>query len=391
MSIEYKAGNWNFQATGTDNDAITYNLLVLNISQDIFFNQSNTNGSFIISSLNFTDFDDNPFNITINLNDGDNVSSYSYQINITDNYPPVIVGFVNVSVTNNTIHYWNENMTDDYLWAFNISCDNGFNYTKDSIAATTYNFQNSSLITKNTICNVSITDGHTVELINEYDIWKITEPGKESTRFENTVINHPNSTLTYEKQYDRYSFCIQNLQKEKQQAVIMLPDTCKPAQKSKYKGHYVCLDDLKWIDFEGYDNIEIKDNTITIKEINDKACFNSIGSLNQANIVQNITIKTTNIGSFDTTSCMLDRNQSWIIGYLGLMFAMLAIIIINLVWIRLPFAGVFLGFAWILLTLSLYACSALFGAIFSLFGILLIVLEFWLAFADNAGISGRHG
>ena len=83
-----------------------------------------------------------------------------------------------------------------------------------------------------------------------------------------------------------------------------------------------------------------------------------------------------NIDSFDTTECVLDKDLSYVIGYMALLFAMIMMIIVSRVWLKIPAIEVFIGVAFIVFTLPLYGCSSLIAIPFTFMGVFLTFLGF---------------
>lgn len=132
---------------------------------------------------------------------------------------------------------------------------------------------------------VQAWDSHTTEAIDNYDIENIKN-GKEIEGI--LIISDSLNTFTTNKEKDRYTF---DMSFTKDNPIVYIE--CQNPQivsGSGYKGHIVCIEEGKWIDFEEYstnpklekvDKGKIKVTLENVKAF-DKKHFKSIGDLNTA-------------------------------------------------------------------------------------------------------------
>lgn len=81
-------------------------------------------------------------------------------------------------------------------------------------------------------------------------------------------------------------------------------------------------------------------------------------------------------GYFDTNAtCILDQELAYVIGYFAIIALILVLYFANLFLLKVPVISFILGIAEIIVTLNFYACTWVVGAIFTLFGLIMIFYE----------------
>lgn len=383
QTIEYADGNWNFSIGIFDDDIDIINYTIYNTSGNNIFSTTNptplspltVNGTSL-----FVDFDGNAFNISVTANDTfGNTTTQSQTFLITDTNNPTIVGVDDTNIERNTTHNWNANLTDEYLWEFNIDCDNGFNFGISEIARPTYNFVNQTTITNTTVCNWNISDGHTGELINDFEITTDAENGNMSVDDIGINIREFVTGFDITKNYDRYNFCVNTVFPETK-LTIELSENCVEAKNSEYKGHYVCGN--KWVDFEGKYPVSIEKNGAVIidnsKHLDTTLCFNSIGILNTISGTQTFTIIPSareRLGQLSDETCILNEELSHIFAYFFMFIFIFIVLLFNELFFKFPVLTFFVGLATIYISFPIKACSQMVSYMFYIFALLLWVVE----------------
>jgi len=384
VEIQYANGVWNWIISVVDDDIETVNYTFYNSSGSILYSINKTNAVIVnTSNALFVDFDGNPFNITVIAQDTfKNTTTRSYLFNVTDTTNPTYQGFSNTTVTANTYYTWNANMSDEYLWEFEIMCNNGHNYSVTGLARTSFTFKNRTNITSNTLCNFNITDGHTGELISSIPIEK--KPEENKLVFDDIELSFAQDIkdFSYKKEYDRYSFCIEPMEKELHLDILM-PEECVKYPSEDYKGWFVCKDEY-WIDFEGKYKIDSSHNSVIIDLTEAKEniiCFNSIGVLNRvsgsqmlesvsANLYDNPIMEDTNWFNMDA----LDFTSTSGV----LMFFFVFIILVGLIvyseHTQIPALFVLTGIIWF------FFSFLIFSVISALIGIILFAVSIFITF-----------
>lgn len=223
-----------------------------------------------------------------------NVSSSVYEYKIDTVNPMIDTDFIN-----NTEYYLLDtreiyvNFTDENLFAYNISIFdlNGIeeeNYFAENLTVTFAENRTSKVITDigdlgNYRLRFQVWDSHTTNKIKNYKIDKL----KNGVEIEDKIkIITENTDINLIKNKDRYNF---DLDIKKENPIINIEcNDLRYLSNSKYKGHFVCFEDKKWIDFEDKNNVKIKinklnNNNAEIQLITKpkKITFYSIGDLNE--------------------------------------------------------------------------------------------------------------
>jgi hypothetical protein len=179
--------------------------------------------------------------------------------------------------------------TDPNLYAVNMTSDINWNYSFFESSISTNNKTYYVPITPQNLTsglhwlNVEVCDGHTTQKIKNYSIKQLS---KDKIKFDNTEItalDYDIQEINYTKLKDRYKFKFK-YSKPKSKIRIEIPEDCEYQKDSKYTGHFICLNDKKWIDFENNKSytVSVNKKTVTIFSIlpTNEWEFESIGSLN---------------------------------------------------------------------------------------------------------------
>lgn len=298
--IEFAFGLANLTIPIIDDDLDTINISIYNVSTVIF---SANNGSFSLNMTDlFLDFEfNNPITINITANDttGDTTTLNIANLTTTDTQAPTCTGIENVTIVRGQPYNFNITCLDEYLWSFDVTCNNTFNSSFDTIANTYFNFINQTTILNDTFCNYSISDGHTDKLDKLLKADIIKKDTKTNTlTFDgiNLTTKEKIKDITYTFLYDRVSFCFETDIKENT-LTFNIPENCKVAPNSKYKGHIVCKKNGVWsyaVDLDGEFPVNFLPNQIEVdvsKAKSNKHCFKSIVELNTLNVDQLITAR----------------------------------------------------------------------------------------------------
>ncbi len=391
VNITYASGVWNWLISITDDDIDQINYTIYNSSGDILASYVSTYPViFNTSDALFADFA-NPFNLTVFANDTlNNVTQGSILFNVTDVDIPTFSGFDNTSQLINTNYTWTALLSDEHLWEFEIKCNNSdaFSFSTTSIGSNSYNFVNNQTnITGNTLCNFNVTDGHTGQLIKDFN-FKINT---NSFSFDNINILSEQSMkdIIFTKEYDRYSFCIETSNIENY-LFLTMPDECKKYPSTDYKGWYVC-NNKYWIDFEteedypvwtdGNQAVTVDIRTAASKEI----CFNSIGVLNRASGSQLITASIPTVSEDPYNNNIINATKwfntdaldtSTTAGVLLYLFIFIILVgfIVYAEFTRIPALFVLAGIVWFFFALLIYTLiSAIIGIIILVFALFFII------------------
>lgn len=288
--IEFANGSWEFGAGASDSNLMNITYRIQNPISLIYNVTYNTSTLFNLSSNLFADFNNSYiFNISATDSFGNRTFSWIY-FNVTDTHNPTYTGLINDTTLNGTSYNFTAMFYDEYLWSFYMNCSNNDNFSRTSIAATSYYFTNlTSILITNITCSWNLSDGHTASMLTKLTSDKLSTDKDNNIVFDGTTLRslEPMAKLTYDVLYDRVSFCYTPAALT-DKMTIPIPFGCVAAPNSKWKGHIIC-DDKYAVDFEnkqGYDVkivgkdiiIYIKDGMSMLKP--QEVCFNSIVELN---------------------------------------------------------------------------------------------------------------
>lgn len=189
----------------------------------------------------------------------------------------------NTFLLDNDLLIFQINVSDPNLYSLNISDDVAYNNDTDLQGNTTYSFNGTINVSAYSVgqhyINATVCDGHTAKFINNFVVMKT----KDALTFDKTTVKSQQATIRtdYEKVSDRYKFTFEYIL-PRTEIKVEVPSDCVYMPDSEYKGHFVCLNDRKWIDFEGDYIVSVKGHIVTIqsKKPLTKWEFNSIGALN---------------------------------------------------------------------------------------------------------------
>lgn len=386
LIIEYAAEQWNWSGVVEDDDLLHFNVSWYNTTGSLLLNYTFLTNTTELTTPDgmFVEFAGNPY--TINVTAIDSVGGVtgttvlSSPFNVTDTQPPSSnPGFINFTIENGTLHMWNETFTDQYLWSFTFLCNDTFNDSVSGIAASSYNWFNSTIITSDTNCNATIWDGHTSKLKKlNTDGMIIKDVQSNTLEFDGIKFktNQKVKNITYIINYDSVSFCFEtDIQENDLEFVI--PDECVKAPNSPWLGHIICKKDGEWkyaIDLESDEDYPISffgGEVIvdTSKAKSNKKCFNSIVELNKKTYIQGITVFFPHVDTLQVGVCPTDTA-----GVLTLWL----IVIIAILFILLGFVkgGVFGVFGAIMLAVTSWyiaGCVAFFAFILALVSVFLFI------------------
>jgi hypothetical protein len=278
----------------------------------------NTTDLYTIT-LNQTQFNKNGnYNISLYAIDDDGTKSYLQKtFYVNDSIFPQIF-FINPTdeeeILKDEVIQLEINFSDVNLYAYEIYIINPsdeiiYNFTETGLSGTSkkvlesisFNFTGTYTI------NATVTDDHTSNQIKDYDI-KIDEKKKiiiDDKFIKDEYLINKNISIEYigeyavletktEKNKDRYNFEYNfNLGKDRfsEKVEHKFKVECENIDyisDSEYNAHFVCYDNMKWIDFESDDNIKTKvyknsENSYYVEletKPKEKLLFKSIGGLN---------------------------------------------------------------------------------------------------------------
>lgn len=299
--VEYSSDDFVFGVDVVDDDLSWVVLNLFNGSDNLIYSfGGNPQNETIIPHDFFVDFSQNPFNLTVWAND--TTGNYSYEdvfFNVSDTIYPAWSGFSNVSVQNGTVYHWNAEVVDENLFAFNISCDNGFNFFIDEINNYTYNFVNSTLIDQNVSCWVDVCDGHTGKEIS----LSVDKISPRALVIGGQAFNYTGAydvDITSVKKKDRVSFIVSRSEKNLDKKLLTyhfqyrtLKGVYLPSER--YQGWIVDYPSRTWFDLNSNEDADVvvyplSDGVfdIQVKTRADSITFESIGELNCRNFTQEI-------------------------------------------------------------------------------------------------------
>lgn len=276
---------WSFNGTFTDNTIDLANCSLYigeTLKNTTEYNLSNNNA--INWDVSNTDYKVNTSLSCTNFEVSSETGTYYYDvdnINPTISYSGVVDG--STYYKDNTLTLTSI-FTDTNLYAYNITLKdvNGnvvqnVNVTGLSSSpitnVTSYNFAN----TGNYTWLLQVWDSHTALEIADYEILNT----KTTLKFDDTTIYSLTAkTTSFTRLKDRYSFYIDTEDK-----IFVQCKDPEIIHNSRYKGHIVCFEEKKWIDFENEENeaVYLRKIDNNIIEVTTKGkTFNSIGSLNYA-------------------------------------------------------------------------------------------------------------
>jgi len=319
-SVLYEDG---MQIESTDNVIIRtdiYDGLIDTIS----FNVTYENGTYILGNntelliLNNSLLNvDGIYNISIYALDVDGDSSVKtgyFNINDTTN-PVITINNPNEENTSIFIYRTTEeidvSMSDLNLYAYEILLrdPNGtlkLNITESNLPLSSYNIKSNVTFNTTGVWTLTITasDSHTKKEIDDYKYVKDVKKDKIDFMFydENISIEYTGkykiNDMDVIKDIDRYRFDYDfyissvNNKASYEHSFRVVCSNIEIVKNSDYKGHLVCPDQVKWVDFEDYNSFDYSMEycgydcvEVTLWTTEKKLEFNSIGGLN---IVQKV-------------------------------------------------------------------------------------------------------
>lgn len=274
-NTQYNTNSFNFNLTANASNTFTCDFKLDNVTNET---TSYSSGTDVFVNFNKT-LANGKYNFSITCNDSSTTKNSSIHTIFVDVTDPVIS--LNIPTDNQIIDgnlSLNVTLTDDNLFSFfwNLTFTNGTIIANDSNTSltgfTTFNITDTiSLGNFSDTMNftVEVCDGHTKEIINEFN------PNLYVSSITTT------KTTSFSKLRDRYSFSFV-YDSPKTEIEITVPEECIYLPNSEYKGHFVCEQSRKWIDFEGDYDIEVTGSTVIARSTKPltKWDFNSIGELN---------------------------------------------------------------------------------------------------------------
>lgn len=365
INIQYSAGVWQWFGSITDDDFDFGRVVWYNNSGDVLQSYEFRDLSTQLNTDDqlFLDFDGNPFNISVFANDTFGELTFkSLLFNVSDTINPQVSGFDDDSVQENTTYTWDVRVTDEYIYSFNLSCDNGHEYYLNNIGNTSFLYAGELVITDDTVCNLEVCDGHTDSFIEPIVLEKKVSDGIITYNDVNIDFQTELSDITLIKKTDRINFCVKPLNKDVNSLIVNLPIDCFPAKNSKYKGHYICPKSKIWIDFEGEDYKVTTYSGMAVIDVStakaEEYCFNSIGELNCVTDTQTITTYVSGGNPFDNLQEIPPLNE---VMFFGIIVFLAVALLYSLFIINIPLAYFFgcimllaLSFYLLTIELSLY-------------------------------------
>lgn len=381
MAINFSSGNWNWHTSVVDFDMSMVQYRFRNSTGQVIWSNNTVVPVNPLVTDGFLFAKNQQYNFSVFANDSHHNSSYkSIKFFINDTTLPVCSGLNSVTLFNGSTYSWAVSCSDDYFWSFNLSCGNGFNHFKGSIANTTYSFANSTLISSGTdfSCAYEYCDGHTAMLIEPMDIKPIGKEGIIDVEGIQLNVREQVNAVRLNKELDRYSFCYDFADAKQAYATVPIPEGCFPAPNSKWKGHLVCPEQHIWIDFENPDvKVSIADDEVVLDmaEAKDKAnvCFDSIGKWNCVSGSQAFTVlipEKNSSSMFKIGYCPDTEPGALIIGIV--IFFLFGILVLG-VSLRIPVFAYAAGLGLIVASFTMAGCSAFIGVCFLVIGLISIL------------------
>lgn len=305
-----------------------------------------------------------------------------------DTVNPICNNFTDAILFNNSFFNWSVICTDLNFFSLNVSCtgSDNFSFYEDNLNATVFNFTNSTLITEVTTCEIEYCDGHTASAIENIEISDRNSSRKRT--FDNKISISSSVTFehfTTEYREDRIGFILNySLPRSKLDFTVTSDEFIHIIGNDRHHGWLVTGD--YWVDF---DNENILSSSIRRESSNEVVVtlnfkksittinFDSIGKINCVQETQQISLKPPVGGLFfNIFNCPLDESTSFVLGYFGVVAFLFIILLFNELFFKIPFITLFIGLAFVFVSLPIYACSPLIATPITLFAIMLWVVEF---------------
>ena len=397
LIFKYRSSNWSWFGSVVDDDLDYFNVFWTNSTGDILQqNNSLTNTSELKTpSTLFRDFA-NPYYLNIiAIDEAGNVTEAHFSFNITDLDNPYCTGLINSTVENNTFYNWSLSCYDESFYSFEINCTGSdyFNYSREGLDLTVYQFINATTIYEITSCAYEYCDGHTALNIGDMII---TDQDKQIKRTidDKIIFESPNvlKTFNFNKKDDRYNFEISyGTARNNLSFNITSDEFIHIMSQEKYLGWLVTGN--YWIDFES-DLINkaiikrISNNVIQIELFSKKPfkdiTFNSIGKLNC--VSGSITLTPVGSVSFFTWErfdCDISSTGKaiFIVGMMFFMFALWVFCIIS----KIPILNILIGFFQLYFAWNIATCFQFANVIWIIMGIMqmLLGIYYWSSNRDN--------
>ena len=398
MIIEYASGAWNWSGSVSDDDLVSFNVSWYNSSRGLIANYTEQVSPVVLSTADelFRDFT-NPYSINVSAIDSNgNTTFLNQNFNVTDTTNPVCSGLGNIKVTDlSKNHTQTITCSDESFFSFNVSCPtlsyeyavtgmNNQTFTADLVFPTT----NLSLLPAT--CSYKFADGHTAtELKDDWDV--IIKDKQENPEFEFVVNNIPvgkfwleseEAKLSYDIKKDRVEFNVDLVSKISNYHTFyyQASESSYYFDSEKYSAWIVDASSDTWFDLNGIDGeftIIYRGNglwQIDVFTADKLLSFKSIGELNV--VTGSFTISSAygdDWGNYNPFTCPFEQDLASVFGFVALIVLVLFLAIFNFVFLKYPIMTGFVGFGFIILSMSIWACSQLIGLVFVAFGILMML------------------
>jgi len=294
VKVEYSHGLWEFSSAVADDDLDYVKYELRNASFSLKSSWTRIPALQYYNSSLFVRA--GSYNFSVWANDTFHNKSYkSVVFRVNDTGIPVCSGLSNKLVNNHSWVSWDIHCSDEYLYFFNLSCNNGFHKANSSIASTAWSYVNATSwrSSLNVTCPYEFCDGHTWAELPELDVsvGRIGLDGsvnRAAVSVEGITLSPlaVDASVRVSKLRDRYSMCYDFSKAKSDVISFPVPDGCFPAPNSKWKGHLLCPGEGLWIDFENSQGSVVdvvgSDVLVDISSSVDRSdvCFNSIGKFN---------------------------------------------------------------------------------------------------------------
>jgi len=297
---EFEDGTWTFTGAIIDDDADTLKVKWLCANGTILYNVSGDplTTTLNVHSDNFSDFDCNPFEIEVWVNDsvGDS-DNQTISFNFTDTTDPVCDFPSEYRQLNSTSLNFNINCVDEHFYSLNVTCPaNNYTFFVDGLDTTSYTFNETITNAVWDTCSYRYADGHTANKLKHF--WNpITYDSEIDLIADGELIANVKSltagaSVSYDIKHDRvsYTFDLSHSLNNQFTFIVQTSPNSKYLPSDEYQG-WIIIDNNYWLDFnsdqlDANDKVKVKNLgdglwEIVVKVKDNKIIeFESIGELN---------------------------------------------------------------------------------------------------------------
>lgn len=261
--------------------------------------------------------------------------------------------------------------TDNHFYSLNVSCTT-YSFFIDGLDVTSYSF-NQTFTTNGSFagdsCTYEYCDGHTASELKSH--WTAltsesrVEVLKDAEKVFDLSVDTIGAVVTYDLLMDRmsYTFDVGMSFKDKHKFTLNMSPDSVYIPSEEFAGWMVSSREKIWVDFngEGIKDVKVKKIKsgvweIEVKTDKDKIKFESTGELNCVSGTFSVESAWADMGSFTPFECPIDSTAGSI-GFVGVMFLFMFMIVINVTMLRYPIIDGFLAVVLMILGVSLWSCN----------------------------------